>query len=172
MYSAPSKGAIHPDGIATLTTAQRWCLGLAALGVVAALLGVFAPLAEVPYYHTPVPIQVDYPSYFSDVTGIDTRDNYPVSDGKWVVFFAFLTLPAFGVMAAFRQWRLSALPMLAVAIGLTVAFLAVDVYAEAGGSDSGTDVIIRNEVAMLVPLAAFLTGASSLAWLAGITREA
>ena len=89
-----------------------------------------------------------------------------------MVFFAFLTLPAFGVMAAFRQWRLSALPMLAVAIGLTVAFLAVDVYAEAGGSDSGTDVIIRNEVAMLVPLAAFLTGASSLAWLAGITREA
>ena len=161
--------AIHPHGIATLTTVQRLCLGLAALGVLAALLGVFAPLAQMPHE---IPGQVDYPSYFSDVTGIESvRDNYPVSDGKWVVFLAFLTLPALGVMAAFRQRRLLALPMLAVAIGLTVAFLAVDVYAEAGGRDSATDVIIRNEIAMLAPLAAFLTGASSLAWL-GITREA
>ena len=161
-----------PYGIATLTTAQRVCLGLAALGVVAAVVGVFAPLAEVRYSHTPVPIQVDHPSYFSDVTGIEhVRGNYPVSDGKWVVFFALLALPALGVMAAFRQWRLSALPMLAVSVGLTVAFLAVDVYAEAGGSDSGEDVIIQNEIAMLVPLAAFLAGASSLGWL-GITREA
>ena len=93
-----------PHGIATLTAAHHLCLGLAALGVVAAVVDVFAPLAEVRYGHTPVPIQVDHPSYFSDVTGIE-------------------------------------------------------------------HVIIRNEIAMLVPLAAFLAGASSLGWL-GITRGA
>ena len=48
--------AIHPYGIATLTAVQRLCLGLAALGVLAALLGVFAPLAGMPHE---LPGQVD-----------------------------------------------------------------------------------------------------------------
>lgn len=156
-----------------MTIARRLCLALAALSLLAAFVGVLLPVAEVRFFHTPVPIDIIYPSYFSDVTGLDGyRNNWPVTDGKWLVLLAFLMLPAAAAMAAFRRWRPSALPMLVVAIALFFTWRAVGFDVEATESDSGVDAILRTEIALLVPLAAALATVASLLWLvAGLMRR-
>lgn len=139
--------------------------GVAAIGLLAAIAGVFTPLMELTSYDVPLPLTVDYPSYFTafDVRGeYNWRDEWPVTGGERVVITALACVPWFVVTMVWRRRPLAALPLLLSAAALFAVFLDVNVPAQSDNQDSGVNLELYGWSVALVPVGAFLTGAACL----------
>ena len=139
--------------------------GIAAVGVLAAVAGVFTPLLEVTAYHVGPPARTNHPSYFTafDVRGeYNWRDEWPVTGGERVVISALACVPCLVVAFAWRRRPLAALPLLFSALALFFVFLEVNVPAQSSNQDSGVGLELYGWSVALVPVGAFLAGTACL----------